>query len=76
MGRYYGSGAVALGGVLAYLRHNYTNYHDLLAQLDGKIGTADAYLVVKRRVMQACEDALAWMTHREERYGTAANSMG
>jgi hypothetical protein len=59
-------GAVGIGGVLAFLRHQYTDYHTLLAQLEGKPGADAAYLIVKRRVMQAAAEALhALMSTKE-----------
>jgi len=36
--------------IIAFVRHNRTNYHDLLATLSGLIGCAEAYVIIKRRV--------------------------
>lgn len=38
------------GQLLNMLRHEYTNYHDVLQELGGRVGCWDAYRVIKERV--------------------------
>jgi len=53
---YYG---ISEGGLLAYARHNCTNYHALLSQLRGFVPGADeAYQIIKRRVNEVCEQRI------------------
>lgn len=54
---YYG---VSEGGVLAYARHNCTNYHELLSNLRGPLvpGANEAYMIIKRRVNEVCEQRI------------------
>lgn len=46
------------GAVVAYVRHNYTNYEALLQYIEGKPGCAEAYLVLKRRCTEIAEGLL------------------
>lgn len=49
---YYG---VSEGGLVAYARHNCTNYHDLLNHLRGFVpGGDEAYQIIKHRVNDVC----------------------
>lgn len=36
--------------IIAFVRHNRTNYHDLLSDLSGRAGCAEAYAIIRRRV--------------------------
>jgi hypothetical protein len=47
-------------GVLAYIRHNLTNYEMLLSQLWGRIGCAEGYIIIKKRV---CDEILSRCPH-------------
>ncbi|NLE57212.1 MAG: hypothetical protein GX616_02545 [Planctomycetes bacterium] len=50
-GHYYGSGEpVNENGIIAYVRHNYTNYESILGQLFGLTGGGLAYQVIRQRV--------------------------
>lgn len=46
----YRDDAVTYGGVLAYMRHELTNYDHLLRQISGKVGTHEAYAIIRERV--------------------------
>lgn len=43
-------------GVIAYVRHNLTNYESLLQETVGKVGCNVAYPIIKDRVNQAIRD--------------------
>lgn len=47
-----------INGVVSYVRHNYTNYHELLAKIEGKPGASEAYWVIRDRVDDAAMDAI------------------
>jgi hypothetical protein len=46
------------GAILAYVRHQHTNYHLLLSQIEGKPGCDDAYPLLKTRVNGEVEAVL------------------
>ncbi|MCZ7547400.1 MAG: hypothetical protein M5R40_29525 [Anaerolineae bacterium] len=50
--------ALTEGGLIAYARHTCTNYEDLLRELSGRVGAADAYPILKTRVNEAVCAAL------------------
>jgi hypothetical protein len=52
------NGHVSHGGLVAYVRHNHTNYERLLERLERQPGGVDAYLIIKRRVNESVEAAL------------------
>ncbi|MBA3533180.1 MAG: DUF2293 domain-containing protein [Ardenticatenales bacterium] len=41
--------------LIAHVRHNYTNYHRLLSQMEGKPGIGMAYQIVRERINTAVE---------------------
>ncbi len=45
-----GSGHTNIRGVVAFVRHNMTNYESLLEEVEGKPGASLAYLRIKERV--------------------------
>ena len=46
-------------GIIAYVRHNYTNYEEILTELErGKVGSPAAYRVIKDRVNSEIEQRL------------------
>lgn len=51
---------VTEGAVLAYARHNCTNYHELLSQLRGRWmpGADEAYTIIKDRVNEICSQRM------------------
>lgn len=49
--------------LLAYVRHTFTNYDQLLSEIDGKVGVGTAYTMLKARVNQIMEQRLT------EQYG-------
>lgn len=49
---------ISYNGVVAYIRHNCTNYDRLLRQIDGKVGTYQAYNIIRARVDDMVE---AWL---------------
>lgn len=51
-------GYVNFNGVLAYCRHNCTNYEELLLTLFGKPGSDDGYQILKDRMNSAVDKAL------------------
>lgn len=54
---------VSFGGVIAYMRHNCTNYDRLLRQIDGKVGTHEAYQILRGRVDDLVEK---WLNEARE----------
>lgn len=52
--------------LLAYVRHTFTNYDQLLNEIEGKVGIVDAYTTLKARVNQLIEQRLT------EQYGAVA----
>jgi hypothetical protein len=44
--------------VLAHVRHNQTNYHELLAQIESQTGCNEAYPIIRERVDKAARKAL------------------
>jgi hypothetical protein len=53
-----GFAGVGLNGVIAYVRHRFTNYESLLRHLEGRAGCAEAYVVIKARVNEAVKEKL------------------
>ena len=53
------------GAIVAYVRHNLSNYHELLASLDGKPGGREAYAVLRNRVNQVIYERFGY----EEKLG-------
>ncbi len=49
-GRYGEGFTLSENAVIAFIRHNLTNYEALLSELAGKIGGADAYVILRERV--------------------------
>lgn len=49
--------------IVAYIRHNFTNYEALLSQAEGRTGVGEAYWVIKARVNETVKKML------EVRYG-------
>jgi hypothetical protein len=35
-----------------YIRHNLTNYEDLLEELEGKVGKINAYIKLKNKILK------------------------
>ncbi len=60
---------VSVGGVLVFVRHNMTNYEELLDEVEGKPGATSAYLEIKDRVNQRILDEM-------ERIAQARRSIG
>jgi vacuolar-type H+-ATPase subunit H len=50
---------VGVNGVVSYVRHNYTNYEDLLYKIKGKPGCWAAYEIIKDRVNKKITENLA-----------------
>jgi hypothetical protein len=57
------SGYVSWNGVIAYMRHNCTNYDALLRQIKGLVGTHEAYTIIRRRVDDLVEK---WLNESRE----------
>ena len=55
--RFFGFG-VGFGGVVAYMRHNCTNYDRLLKQIYGQVGTHEAYQIIRDRADNIVEQWL------------------
>ena len=48
-GRFYDQYILSSSAVVAHLRHMYTNYESLLQELEGLVGTAEAYMIIRQR---------------------------
>lgn len=52
---YAGDFHVGKKAILNFLRHNYTNYENLLGEIKGKTGTIEAYFIIKDRINEIIE---------------------
>lgn len=50
-----------------YLRHNHSNYHEILKKIKGKVGTNDAYLVLRKRIFEEIAQKYEWLRPECER---------
>lgn len=57
--RYDSLAELSTSALIAYVRHNLTNYEELLAELAGRIGCAEGYLIIRKRVDALVEGGLA-----------------
>lgn len=55
-GYFSGSGEQGDRGIVAMLRHDYSNYESLIGSLKGQVGRYEAYYVIRKRIIQEiCE---------------------
>lgn len=50
-----------------YIRHNHTNYHEILREIKGRVGTNDAYLVLRKRIFEEIARMYEWLRPECER---------
>lgn len=60
---------------IAYLRHNHTNYEALLSELVGRVGTADAYIIIRSRCDELATQILSEFRNRSRTDGTTNNKI-
>ena len=50
-----------------FIRHELTGYHQHLAKIQSKVGTADAYVTIKHRILVAIAEQYPWLAEECQR---------